>query len=63
MEEVFGSPIAEDDTRAPIEFGLNAGEVPNGVDGEVGRLRKVLPEQPVGVLVAAALPGARGSQK
>ena len=40
---VFGSPIAEDDARTLAEFGLNAGEVPSGVDGQDGRLRKVLP--------------------
>ena len=43
-----------------VEFGGDGVEVGLGVRGEVGALGQVLAQQPVGVLVGAALPGAAG---
>ena len=40
-----------------VEFGGDRVEVVLAVSGEVGAFGEVLPEQPVGVLVGAALPG------
>jgi hypothetical protein len=43
---------------ATVEGGGDRGEVPGAVSRQVGSSREVLPQQPVGVLVGAALPGA-----
>ena len=44
--------------RAAVERGSDRGEVVGAVSGEVGSFREVLPQEAVGVLVAAALPRA-----
>lgn len=59
----MGCAVAEHDAGPAVELGFDAGKVTGGVDGEIGRLREILPQQPVGVLVAAALPGLAASQK
>lgn len=46
----------ESSAGASVEFGGDEVEVVGVVAGEVGELRKVLPEETVGVFVAAALP-------
>src|SRR3954449_2470643 len=45
-------------TRPAVEGDRHSGEVLGAVHAEVGALWKVLPQQPIGVLVRAALPGA-----
>lgn len=53
-------PVVESDARSLVELPFDAGEVSRAVHRQVGRLREVLTQQAVGVLVAAALPRARG---
>src|SRR3954447_11475608 len=45
-------------SRPAVEGDRHSGEVLGAVHAEVGALWKVLPQQPIGVLVRAALPGA-----
>src|SRR5215204_2210865 len=45
-------------SRSAVEGDRHSREVLGAVHAEVGALWKVLPQQPVGVLVRAALPGA-----
>src|SRR2546430_13500830 len=45
-------------SRARVELSCDSGEIRLSVDAQVGVLWKVLTEQAIGVLVAAALPGA-----
>src|SRR3954454_16031370 len=47
-------------SRPAVEGCSHRGKVVRAVHAEVGALWKVLPQQPVGVLVRAALPGAVG---
>src|SRR3712207_6071484 len=47
-------------SRPAVEGDRHSGEVLGAVHAEVGALWKVLPQQPVGVLVRATLPGAVG---
>src|SRR3954471_19440090 len=47
-------------SRPAVEGDRHSGEVLGAVHAEVGALWKVLAQQPVGVLVRAALPGAVG---
>src|SRR5690349_7833104 len=47
-------------SRPAVEGDRHSGEILGAVHAEVGALWKVLPQQPVGVLVRAALPGAVG---
>ena len=49
--------------RAAVERGGDGGQVVWAVPAEVGALGEVLAQEPVGVLVRAALPGRVGSQK
>src|SRR5215211_1118072 len=44
--------------RPAVECVGDGGQIAGAVAGEIGALGEVLPEQPVGVLVGAALPGA-----
>src|SRR5215207_7296230 len=52
-----GSP-AQGLSRPAVEGDRHSGELLGAVHAEVGALWKVLPQQPVGVLVRATLPGA-----
>src|SRR3954447_8551384 len=54
-----GSP-AQGLSRPAVEGDRHSGELLGAVHAEVGALWKVLPQQPVGVLVRATLPGAVG---
>src|SRR5215204_4709692 len=45
-------------SRPAVEGDRHSGELLGAVHAEVGALWKVLPQQPVGVLVRATLPGA-----
>jgi len=47
---------AEGFARSGVEFPRDAVEISLGVALDIGAVREVLPEQPVGVLVGAALP-------
>src|SRR5689334_7582469 len=47
-------------SRPAVEGDRHSGEILGAVHAEVGALWKVLPQQPIGVLVRAALPGAVG---
>lgn len=49
--------VAKDESGAPVELMCDLTKVSCSVDGQVGALGKVLPQQAVGVLVRAALPG------
>src|SRR5437588_12869661 len=45
-------------SRSGIEGGRDRGDLVGAVDAEVGAFREVLTQQPIGVLVSAALPRA-----
>src|SRR5687767_10090566 len=47
-------------SRSPVELGGDLIELFLGEGGDAGALREVLAQQPVGVLVGAALPGTLG---
>src|SRR4051812_13814976 len=53
-------PPAQGLSRPAVEGDRHSGEVLGAVHAEVGAFWKVLPQQPVGVLVRATLPGAVG---
>jgi hypothetical protein len=54
----FGwSLVVQTEPWAVVEFGGDVLEVLVAPDAEVGALRHVLAQKPVGVLVASALPG------
>src|SRR3569832_1962616 len=44
-------------SRTAVESGRNRGYLIGIIDAEIGTLGEVLPQQPIGVLVRAALPG------
>ena len=48
---------AEGLARPVVELGGDRGQLPGGVDAQVGALGEVLAQQPVGVLVRRPLPG------
>jgi hypothetical protein len=57
--ELFGGCLpAEGLAGAGVEFGGDRGDLLGAVDAQIGALRKILPQQPVGVLVARSLPRA-----
>src|SRR3954452_5816496 len=64
LEELVQSlgrcPPAKGLSRPAVEGDRHGREVVDAVHAEVGALREVLPQQPVGVLIRAALPGAVG---
>src|SRR5260370_18762402 len=60
VEGLGGCSPAERLAWSGVECERDGGEFVGAVAAEVGALREVLAEQPVGVLVAAALPGAVG---
>src|SRR5664279_3435487 len=57
--ELLGGCVpAEGLAGAGVEFGGDRGDPLGAVDAQIGALRKVLAQQPVGVLVARSLPRA-----
>src|SRR3954452_8224362 len=60
VQSLSRCPPAQGLSRPAVEGDRHSGEVLGAVHAEVGALWKVLPQQPVGVLVRAALPGAVG---
>lgn len=57
FETVLRGVVVESFPGSLIEFTHHVGDVGAAVEGEVGALGKVLPREPVEVLVRAALPG------
>src|ERR1700675_2819885 len=55
-----GGAEAENFPRAIVEQARDMVEIVLGMDAQVGSFRQVLADEAVGVLVAAALPGAVG---
>src|SRR3954464_13832150 len=58
VEDLSGGAPSERLARAAVERVGDGGQVAGAVAREVGALGEVLAQQPVGVLVGAALPGA-----
>jgi hypothetical protein len=60
LSKPFGRRVPPEGLEGPVvELGRNRGEALGVVRAQVRALGEVLAQQPVGVLVAAALPGAR----
>src|SRR5260370_3262157 len=62
-EDLIWFPPAEGLSRACVELAGDGVEIPLRVAGEIGPLREVLAEQPVGVLARGTLPGAAGVEE
>jgi hypothetical protein len=60
VQTISGRCPAERLARAAVQLGRHRIKVLTRMDRKVGALGKVLPQQAVGVLVRAALPGAAG---
>src|SRR3954466_6326783 len=63
VQSLGGCPPAQGFSRSAVEGDRHGCKVLGAVHAEIGGLWKVLAQQPVGVLVRAALPGLWGSQK
>ena len=63
VKRLSGRLLAERLARPGVEGHGHRGEVVRAVQAQVGALREILAQQPVGVLVRAACHGPWGSQK
>jgi hypothetical protein len=62
-EQICSRAVAEDESRAVVQLVLDPRKVAWRADRKVGRLREVLAQQALGVLVGDPLPTLAASQE